>query len=65
MQAVFDIWIAGGRDSSAFASALGITYMAPAEQAKHVKREKDRMQKHLHRSVAVRQLVHGWLRTRS
>jgi hypothetical protein len=65
MQAVFAIWIACGRDYSAFVSALGITHMSPAEQTKRVKREKDRMQKCLRRSVAVQQLVQGWLRMRS
>jgi hypothetical protein len=65
MQAVFDTWIAGGRPTSAFASALGIAHTAPAEQARRVKREKDRMHKHLRRSVAVQELVQGWLRSRS
>jgi hypothetical protein len=65
MQAVFDTWIAGGRRSSAFARALGITDMGPAEQGKRVKRAKDRLLKHLRRSVAAHQLAREWLQVRS
>jgi RNA polymerase sigma factor (sigma-70 family) len=49
---VLRLMLTGERSQAAFAEALGITALAPAEQELHVKRAKDRIKKRLQRESA-------------
>jgi hypothetical protein len=54
MRTIFRLCADGERQTSVFASALGLSNLEPAEQCRRIKRAKDRMKKYVSRHEVIR-----------